>query len=746
MVMPADQLLYAHHDGRRLSKNVMANFDPKDSALILVVDDDAATRFMTRAALEQGAQHKVVEAEDGLPAITLFQQEQPDIILLDVMMPGMDGFTACMQLRQLPNGEHTPILMMTGLEDMESIDLAYQVGATDFITKPINFHLLRHRVQYMLRAKYLQDELRANQAKLANAQRIAKLGHWEWDPVRHQIHWSNEILKIFGWPISKSKTTFSQFIDCIHPGDRKEVSAIIAQALRNRQGFSIEHRILRMDGKVRTVQQNAEFGASETDKISHLSGTIQDLTERRRAEQRIQQLAFYDKITGLPNRLLLNQQLSQVLAIAKSRHQTIAALTLDVDNFKRINDTLGHNRGDALLQAIARRLMESLCHNGPPRTEENQLWAISSTEKMGNIVTHFGGDEFVILLTGIRNAEDAAVMARRIGRSMEQPISLNNQEVCLTVSIGISIYPEDARDGEKLLAFSSAALNHAKSEGRKCHKFYTASMNARALEKLSLENDLRKAIDLNQLQLHYQPKVGSLGKRTVGMEALVRWKHPSLGFVSPAKFIPIAEETSLIIQIGEWVFREACRQAVEWQKNGLGQLHVSLNLSAIQFSQKDLPNILARLLKETGMNPSLLELEVTESLLIHNIDAAVNMLNRLKELGICISIDDFGTGYSSLAYLKRLPLTTLKIDQSFVRGLSTDEGDRKIVRAVIGMATDLGLKVVAEGVETEQQFNFLREHGCHVIQGYFFSRPLPPNEFVAWVRENDAKTKLLAAG
>ncbi len=714
------------------------------NAMILVVDDDAGARFMAREALEHVG-FVVEEAEDGLCALEAFERLRPDVVLLDVMMPGLDGFQVCARIRsELPGGAYVPIVMMTGLDDLESITTAYQVEATDFITKPINYVLLRHRMRYIVRAKLTQDELLASEARLANAQRIARLGHWELRDNATWMHWSPELQRILGYDEGESSGSFQRFLETVHGDDRRRVNKTLLDAQTACSSFSLEHRIVRQDGSLRTVYQEGEFSSSDAGTVTGM-GTLQDISERKRVEQQVHNLAYLDKVTGLPNRHMLKRQLDHAIRFAERNGQTIALVMVALDHFKRINDTLGYSTGDAILCEVGKRLTECL---DVIATEDLAAtrWLRPETEMANNMLAHLGGDEFVLLLSGLHDVEDAAITARSIGTALARPIQANGNEFCITASIGISLYPDDGDDPEALLKQCGAALNVAKSSGRNCHKFYTASINERAVERLAMEANLRKALEQQQFRLYYQPKVSAKSGRLVGMEALVRWLHPEFGTIAPAEFIPIAEETGLIIQLGEWILREACNQVVQWRTQGLASLQVSVNLSPVQFRYQDLHKNLTTILEETGMDPMLLELEITESLLMNDVEETIVTLDKLKGLGLQISIDDFGIGYSSLNYLKRFPISTLKVDQSFVTDVTHDQDDAAIVRAIIALAHSLRLKTVAEGVEDASQLAVLQELGCDQIQGYYYSRPLPAAAFAEWVANygNAARLKVIA--
>lgn len=708
----------------------------RDSSLILVVDDDITIRFMVRESLEQIG-FQVAEAENGEQAIEVVSAQKPDLILLDVMMPVMDGFDACERIRALPEGKYTPILMMTGLDDLDSINRSYQVGATDFATKPINYLLLSHRLLYMLRSKETADDLRSSQSRLDHAQRIAKLGYWEWDFDTDLINWSDQVGEIFDLPTGRSFGDLHYFFQNIHKKEQENVIKTVQQARHNKRNYGLEHRVVSTSMQVKTVYQEAEIIFNDAGDAIRLMGTIQDITERKKAENKIERLSHYDKVTGLPNRVFLRRKLNQAITNNRNSKQVVALLTLDLDHFKRLNDTLGHTLGDEMLREVGKRLGTCIT-NFNAATNINADHFSPTKSHLDMTLAHFGGDEFVVMLDGLSKIEDAAIISRQINKEIARPITIDGKPISISVSIGISTFPDDGADVDSLLKQSSAALHHAKSEGRNCYKFFTSSMNARAFERLSLEINLRKALEENQFMLFYQPKVSGFTGDVVSMEALIRWRHPELGMVSPAEFIPVAEQTGLIIPLGEWIFAEACRHVQKMQQEGLHNLTVAVNLSGAQFDQENLPRKLSKIVQDTGISPAQIELEITESLIMNNVERAITILNELRELGFSIAIDDFGTGYSSLSYLKRFPISTLKIDQSFIRDINHDHDDASIVEAVIRLAHSLRLKVVAEGVEDQSQLEILRKHNCDMIQGYFYSRPLAAEDFIEWAKENQA--------
>jgi len=454
-----------------------------------------------------------------------------------------------------------------------------------------------------------------------------------------------------------------------------------------------------------------EPSAHELRLIDRICNIAKIALERDQAEQRIRQLAHYDELTGLPNRAMFNQALGHALSHAQREGSGLALLFVDVDRFKNINDTLGHDAGDRLLRQVAERL--KLC------------------VRASDLVARFGGDEFMVLLENLSDSRYAASVAEKLLAAIAGPLTLGQQEFHLSASIGISTYPDDGDDPRVLQKNADIAMYRAKERGRNCWHFYSPTTDTHSLERLKLEGDLRRALERDELELHYQPKQDIASGRVTGMEALVRWRHPELGLVPPVRFIPLAEETGLIVPIGEWVLRRAVDQAMQLQKQHTQLLSVAVNLSPRQFEDDGIVQLVADVLEQTGLDPSLLELEITEGMVMHNTERSERLLRRLKDMGVRLAMDDFGTGYSSLAYLKRFPVDTIKIDRSFIQGVPTDGDDSTLTQAIIAMAHSLRLRTVAEGVETGDQVEFLRMHDCDEIQGYYFSRPLPYDQLVA---------------
>ncbi len=496
----------------------------------------------------------------------------------------------------------------------------------------------------------------------------------------------------------------------VHPADRQVAMDAMHQVVRDScSDFRQELRLLTKDGSFRWVEMYARSAVGIGGAQVGALGTLNDITERKRAEETIKQMAYYDSLTGLPNRLLFQDRLRQALGRARRDGAQVALLFLDLDRFKVINDTLGHHIGDLLLQAVALRLGGCI--------------------RNGDTVARMGGDEFTVVLPNIASERDAAEVAQRILDVIAPPFALAKHELFVTTSIGISLYPPDGEDMDVLLQHADTAMYRAKERARNTFQFYAPAMNAAALRKLELEQHMRHGLERREFVVYYQPRVSSYTGEMRGMEALVRWQHPERGLIAPSEFIPLAEETGLIVPLGTWVLRTACRQNKVWQETGFRPLRVSVNLSAQQFQQPALVDQVAAVLAETGLEARYLELEITESMTMMQVERSMLVLPALKAMGVQIAIDDFGTGYSSLSYLKRFPIDTLKIDRSFVRDLTSDVNDAAIADAVIALAHSLNLSVTAEGVETEAQLCFLQERRCDEIQGYLVSRPVPADDF-----------------
>jgi len=789
--------------------------------MVLIVDDEITARFVMREVL-LNAGFAVEEAEDGAAALRVLEELKPDIVISDVMMPVMDGFALCEEIRRRPAGKLLPVLMVTGLDDTESIHRAYEVGATDFITKPFNRLVLSQRIRHMVRESKLVEDLRRSEAKnrallsalpdvmfridkegtileskaskdfdprhqvtgkklyetlpLSVAQNTMKAvenaltrgstehleyqlildgavrhfearvvasgqnealsivrditerrmaenalreseeryalavegasdGLWDWDMRANEIHYSLRWKSMLGWADGEIGRSPDEWFRRIHPDDMEQFRILLNAHLEGASPhFEAEHRIAHRDGTYLWVLTRGIAVRDETGKPYRMAGSQTDVSDRRRAEDRLLRDALYDPLTGLANRTLLMDRIEQSLGRAKrSKEETFAILFLDLDRFKNVNDTLGHIAGDKVLTGVGQKLQ--------------------SCVRPGDTVARIGGDEFVILLENITDLPTATMLTERIEHHLSQPMNLDGQDIVAPASTGIVVASGEYEKPEDVLRDADIAVYRAKATGRGCHIVFDQSMYQKTVALLELESDLRKAVERQELFLHYQPIVSLDTGSLVSLEALIRWQHPERGCVPPGEFIPLAEETGLIVPIGEWVLRKACSQISQWQISRGSSPVVAVNISGHQLKQPDFAPVVKQILDEFGLSPDCIELEITESVLMENLERTNNVLAELRRMGLRLSLDDFGTGYSSLSYLQRFPVQKLKVDRSFILKLGIDPGSSEILAAIFQLAKGLGLDVVAEGVETHEAAFRLREMGCRLAQGFYFAMP-----------------------
>lgn len=693
---------------------------------ILVIDDDEEIRQALSIKLKK-QDYIVLEAVDGHAGLERLKLESPDMVMVDVQMPVMGGFEFCEHAAKLDSKKHIPIIIMTAQDDQASVNKAYDKGATDFITKPINYAKLEHRVRFSLRASEMAEQLANRERQLLSAQSIAKMGEWVYDVEKQQFHCSDEVANIFA--VDKKKiSSYDDLMKYVIDSDANNLESVLNNVSAEQQHYSVEYAIEAGDGKKKRIRQIIDINVDDPMMEGKLFGIFQDVTDLREAEQKIQTLSFYDGLTNLPNRDFFKRVLKKTIANAEREQHHFALLKINLNDFMRININLGHQAGDNLLLSVSQRLKEAVRDSDEFFSHQEQI-----NHDLG-MLAHFGGDKFIILLKGIKSSDDAAIVAQRLKDFFKKPFDILDNQFHINVSIGIGIYPDDGYDPDELLKNTTIALQNAKEsgKGKSCYRYYTEAMNVSSFQRLSLEVNLRKAIEYQQFVLYYQPKISLLDGSITGAEALIRWDSPEMGMVSPMSFIPVAETTGLIVPITDWVIMEACRQLGEWRRNGLALESVAINITPASLLDKNINDHVFKNLQLAGVDASRLDFEITESVLMEDVDVILPILKELKDFGASISIDDFGTGYSSLSYLKRLPISKLKIDQSFIRDLMNDTDDSIIVNAVISLAHSLGLKVIAEGVEELEQLQYLRDQACDVVQGYYYSRPLPAADFYQW--------------
>lgn len=697
---------------------------------ILIVDDDTDDIVLIKDFLQSGMKGVkcVLDHASSLSeAISCVSRTDYEVCLFDYRLGEVDGLDVLRRIRA--EGVAAPVIFLTGQGDEEIAVEAMKAGAVDYLPKAkLSSELLCQSVRYAMELREKEMARKKAEAALKESEELNRAVLNSLTSHIAVLDRTGNILVINkAWERFARENGDPSFS---HTGIGVNYLEVCQRALE--RGCEDAQRALvgiqsilgslqdqfTLEYPCHSRKEKRWFLMRVTPLLNPRGGAViihMNITERKQAEQIIHHLAYHDPLTGLPNRVLFNDHLALELAHAQRNKRMLAVIFLDLDRFKTINDTLGHAMGDQLLQEVAKRLRSCL--------------------REGDTVARLGGDEFMLLLPGITHGEDVAKIARRILEVLKPPFNLEGRELHISSSLGISLYPSDGRNAETLIKNADAAMYRTKEQGRGTYQFYTPSMNAKAFERLILENDLRRALERQEFVVYYQPQVSLHTGQIVGVEALVRWQHPDRGIIPPMEFIPLAEETGLIVPLGDWVFRVACAQHRTWQEAGFPPLRIAVNLSAHRFKQKGLIRDVVRILQETGLDPGYLELELTESHLMENVESTISLLHELKALGIHLSIDDFGTGYSSLSYLKRFPIDTLKIDRSFVLDITHNPDDAAIALAIIAMAHSLGLKVTAEGVETKEQLEFLRAHQCDTMQGYYFSRPVPAEVITQLLQE-----------
>jgi predicted signal transduction protein with EAL and GGDEF domain/CheY-like chemotaxis protein len=725
------------------AKTTLPHLDDSVGRLrVLVADDEPVVRDLYRQFLlassppgasdePPGPELDVVLCSQAEEAVAEFTRaveadESFAVAFLDVRMPpGKTGVWAAERIRKLDPA--VEIVIVTAHSDINPLEIASRVPPVEkllYLQKPVHPHEMSQCVAALGAKWRAHQELRRSLARLATAQRIARFAHWEWNPRTGEAAWSSELNRIFGLPAGLPGGPVEILWQRIHPQDEGQVASGMHHALEEGEPYSFGYRVVLPDDQEKAVQHAVVAVSDQSGKALRMVGAVQDVTEARENERKILRLAYYDHVTQIPNRIFLTQHLSFVLRHAKRYDRQLALMYVDLDSFKRVNDTFGHSFGDGVLSGVAGRLRDCIrdsdCIIRPEPTPNTQG---------GDTVARFGGDEFIVLLTEVQRPQDSARVARRILAALSEPITVAGEDLVVHASIGIAVFPNDGTDPDSLLKNADAAMYHAKAQGRNNFQFYTESLNARAAQRLALETSLRRALGGDELSLHYQPKVDLRERTVVGAEALLRWEHPDLGLVAPDEFLPAAEESGLIVPLGEWVLREVCRQLKDWEQQGFAALRIAVNLSFRQFKDRRLIARLRDTLAAAGVTPGRLEIELSEDVLMEEAEESERILAELQRMGVRIAMDDFGTGYSSLKLLKRLPIASVKIDRSLIDEVVSSEDDEAIVAAIIALAHRMKLQVVAEGVETPEQMDLLRRYGCDLAQGYLISAPLPAAEF-----------------
>ena len=667
--------------------------------VILVVDDDNGFRLTTCEALK-GTGFNVIEASSGEDALSILEETLPDLILLDAIMPNMDGFEVCKQIRKRRETRVIPVMILTGLGDMDSVNKAFQSGATDFIVKPINYAILSSRIRFQLRVAVNLRELDISQEWLASAQRIAGVGYWQWDTTTDKITVSEQLVEMLSLENVSGFKNLNDYLSFIHPQDQEFVRSRINEVNLDGATSSDDYRMVTLESETIVVHQEL---AQPSNSRNIVLGTVQDVTTQRESERKIRQLAYSDGLTGLASRVYFHKHLEDVIKASHRRSERFALMFLDLDGFKDVNDSLGHDAGDMLLKVVAKRLQD----------------LVRDTD----FVARLGGDEFCIVVDNISDQYGSAYVAERCLQDMNEPINLGKQNIRPRCSIGIAYYPDDGEDSKSLLKAADSAMYAAKESGKHRYMYYQPEFTEKAEERLRIERELRLTIDNEELELHYQPQIDLKTGRMTGVEALVRWNHPTRGMIAPLEFIDIAERIGFIKPLGQWVLKTACEQARAWWDMGLPELRLAVNVSTSHFQDADFISMVEKTLEDSGFPGTSLELEITESA-TPSTSRDISIFTRLRKMGIRIAIDDFGTGYSSLALLKDLPIDCLKIGRLFIKDMLQNPKSSVLLGTIIGAAHALGHTIVAEGVEEEDQVKVLTAIGSDFIQGYYFSKPV----------------------
>ena len=703
--------------------------------VVLILDDRITNRSVyarLAASVEEDVQVEVFA--DPHEALAWIDTHAVDLIITDYKMPRLDGAQFTQEVRRRPNGADVPIVVITVYNDRSFRLRALEAGATDFLLSPVDHFEFRTRARNLLALRQQQQLLKQHAQTLEEELEVSERTREQL--LRNSREALAQVIDTVPALISAAdrdgRCVFVNALQAaavnVNPSDLvgRDVADLLGtmRVARSREADHIvfetgiaypayEEELLDEHGQRRVLLTTKAPLRDQDGKVASVLTTSLDITDRKQAEDRLLHLAQHDPLTELPNRNYLSDALTRMLSHAGRTGSQVALHFLDLDRFKTVNDVFGHQVGDRLLKAVSRRLVEAV--------------------RGGDVVTRLSGDEFAILQGGVSNEDDAARLAGRISDALNQPFLVNGRELAVSVSVGITLFPRDGRSAAELLRNADLAMYQAKAEGRRAYRFFDATLDEKARSALLLEADLRNALMRGEFELHYQPQVCLRSGKVAGAEALVRWRKPGMGLVSPRDFLSIAEETGLIEPLGAWVLKEACRQAAEWHQNGIGGLRVSVNLSPVQFLRQDIGEVVRTTLAETGLDPTLLELEITEGSLMQNTEEVASTLKSLRADGVRFAIDDFGTGYSVLGYVKSFPVDRLKIDQSFVLNLKNDPADAAICRAVIDLGHALGLQVTAEGVENADQIAELMATGCDEIQGHYFSVPLPGSEFAEFV-------------
>lgn len=683
---------------------------------VLLIEEEAVTRKLVENALKS-ARYEVVSRSGDAEVFSLLQQSTYDALILGNLPAGINHFQLCKDVRNKYDDWLLPLIVLSDERALDDIDRCMDAGASDFIIKPFKEPLLLARLKQSINASRVSADLRLKESRLRRAQSMARIGYWHMKDDPSNVTFSDAFCNILDIPADSIKT-FQELFEVVHPEDQERFMAEIQMAFIKRQSFNFSHRLLMSNGQEFFVSQIGEFisGDKENDGQKEFFVTMRDETEIFFTREKLRKEKYFDTVTGLPNRTQFLETLALMIEEARTEEKMLSCYFVGIDGYKALVNTLGAQGSDSLLLELAQRMQ------GSAKVQ---------------LISRYGSDVFAILSDTLETIPDAEKLATDILQAIRSPIKINGEEVDqIRASIGIAFYPLDANSVDGVIASVNTAMHDVKKDGGNAYAIHTDKMRREFNKLVFIEKELKWAIEHEDLELYYQPQI-TLSRSTLsGIEALVRWNHPDKGLIPPFEFIEIAEKNGLIIPMGEWILEQAAHDGVEFHNMGYPDLRIGINLSARQFDDKHFLQKVKNVIQQSGINPKTLELEVTESSAMSDLERAVRILRALRELGAHTSMDDFGTGFSSLGSLQLLPLNTLKIDRAFVKDIGIRENAGAIASAIIAMARGLGMSTIAEGVETEEQLAFMKKENCDVIQGFYYSKPLPKPDFIRYLKEH----------
>ena len=700
---------------------------------ILLVNDDPIAQEIGLDQLQE-AKFNVITANDGAEAIGIICQHRPDLVILDADLPGTGGYQVCKQIRRLDQCENLPIIIITGSHHQAIAEQPNPTQITDYVSKPLSWPMLIHRINMIQQYSLSQKQLALSQRRFGTAQKLTNLGFLDFDLANKLGYTSASFWKILGHE-PKGNFSMLDYGQIVHLDDREQYKTEIQESLQTQGTTKIQYRIVNGNGDTRVILATRELTCDSDGIGLRLSSVIQDITEQRDHDGDIQRISPYDELTGFYNRLSFQHEIQQSIILHQSFDACFALLIMNLDNFKRVNDSFNYSSGDKLLVEFSSRVKKEFDVGDP-----------AQKLLLKPIFGRHGGDCFAILLKATNNRATVALAAEKIISALKNPFTIKPEsdrkprEIFLTASIGIAEFPNDGAHAGVLQENALTALQAVKASGRNGYRFFDRDLRSSSFRNLNLQSALRDAIKFEQIAVHYLPIISLAGETIVGVEALLRWSHPDLGDLSPSKVIDLAEQTGLIATLSQWIIDQACLQLANWQQAGHPNLIMAINVSPLQFAQDDLCKTITKSIETHQLKPASLQIELTENILMADIKRTTDLLGKLKQIGVGISIDDFGTGCSSLGNLHDFPINNLKIDRRFIRNIDQPSENPGVTQAIIAMGKSLGLQLIAEGIETQVQLDYVRKQGCDFAQGYFFSQPMAAAAATEYLQQSTAQS------